>query len=101
MLEITDAINKMDLPDIYRIFHPNSNYIPACQHLMEHSQKLTTYSDTKQVSTDTEKKQNKTMHPILPPWIKTRYLFCLFGLFWFFKSGFLCVAVLAVLELTL
>lgn len=44
MLALTDNISQMNLTDIYAI------YI-----LMELSQKLTTYSDTKQGSLDTKK----------------------------------------------
>jgi hypothetical protein len=34
MLELRDIINKMDLVDSYRTFHPNTN-MPSFQHLME------------------------------------------------------------------
>jgi hypothetical protein len=44
----------MDSTDIYRIFYPKTNKqkIPASQHLMVPSPKLTILSVTKQASTD-------------------------------------------------
>ena len=50
--ELTDAVIQVNLSDIYRIFHPNTKNIPCSQHLMEPSQQLTTYSVTKQPSTN-------------------------------------------------
>jgi hypothetical protein len=52
MSELNDVINQIDLTDIYRTFHRN---IPSSQYLMEFSLKLTIYSDTRQVETDTRK----------------------------------------------
>ena len=46
--------------------------IPSSQQLMEPSQKLTTYSVTKQTSTTTEKNWNNPMYLFRSPWFKTR-----------------------------
>ena len=54
IMKLTDITKKTDLTDIYRTFHPNKTKISSFQHL-ELSPKLTTYSDTKQVSTDSRK----------------------------------------------
>lgn len=54
MLELTDAINKVDQTDIYMAFQPNTTiYLPIS--IMELSPKLTTNLDTKQMSTDNKK----------------------------------------------
>ena len=61
--ELTDVMTKMDLTDIYKTFHPN---ILSSQHLMKPSQKLTTYSVTKQTSIHT-KNWNNPMYFIRSP----------------------------------
>ena len=54
--ELTSVMIQMDLTDICRTFHPNTKEYIFSKQLMEPSLKLTTYSITKQTSTDTKKK---------------------------------------------
>lgn len=49
ILLLTDIMNKMDLTDIYRIFHPNTKQCTFFSAPQELSPKLTTYSVMKQV----------------------------------------------------
>ena len=47
--QLSEIMTQMGSIDIYRTFHPN---IPFFQHLLKPSLKLTTYSVTKQISTE-------------------------------------------------
>ena len=53
--ELTDVMNQMDQQVSTEHFTQTQKDIPSSQHLLEPSPKLTTYSATKQVSTDTKK----------------------------------------------
>ncbi|KAL6084854.1 hypothetical protein STEG23_022050 [Scotinomys teguina] len=52
---LSDVMEQMDLIDIYRTFHPTKKEYTFFSAPMELSLKLTTYSVTKQTSTDTKK----------------------------------------------
>jgi hypothetical protein len=54
MLDLAKVINQMDLLNIYRILDKKRNILSS-HHIMELSPKLTTYSETKQISTDIKK----------------------------------------------
>lgn len=49
MLGINNIINEIDLVELYRTLHSNTEM------LLEHSSRLTTYLDTSQVSIDIRK----------------------------------------------
>ena len=53
ILELTDVINQKNLRDICKMFHPNKKEYAS---FSASSSTVTTYSATKQVSTDTKKK---------------------------------------------
>ena len=55
ILQLTDIMNQMDLIDIYRIFTQTQTNILSSQYLMEPSTKMTTFSVTKQILSDTIK----------------------------------------------
>ncbi|KAL6043143.1 hypothetical protein STEG23_019324 [Scotinomys teguina] len=68
---LTDVMEQMDLIDIYRTFHPTKKEYTFFSAPMELSLKLTTYSVTKQTSTDT-KNRNYLLYSIRPLWLKVR-----------------------------
>lgn len=49
--ELTDIMNKTNLPTFYRTLHLDAKNVPFSQHLMDHFPKLTKYSLIKQLST--------------------------------------------------
>lgn len=54
MLEITDIVNRMDIIDLYKLFHPKTKQWISSQDLMELVTK-TDHIDWKQVLTDAKK----------------------------------------------